>query len=100
MKTNTFKYSGQCDVDDLIQVGNMGLMKGLAKYDITHFRKANFNTFAHWYVSGEIANYIKIYGFTIKIPGRIQYEKENWVSFKQFTTENQDYFLKTSIDFK
>ena len=74
-------------------------MNAIKKYDINHKRKANFNTYAHWYVSGEIANYLKLYGFTIKIPGRIQYDSQNWMSFNSFTHENQDYFLKTNHDF-
>ena len=69
MRTNSNKYSAQCEIDDLVQVGNMGVVTAMKKYDISHKGKANFNTFAHWYIVGEMSNYMKQYGSTIRIPG-------------------------------
>ena len=70
MKNQPTKYTAKCDIDDIIQCGRLGLFKCMNLYDVKHKSKANFNTYAHWYISGEIMNYIRMHGSVVRIPNK------------------------------
>ena len=61
------RYSyGNGDIEDLIQEGNLGLIKAIEKYDYT--RGYKFSTYATWWIRQYIVRYIANSGRTIRIP--------------------------------
>ena len=62
MELNPYKYTALCDLDDLIQCANIGLVNAMRKYDVKHKSSANFNTFAHWEIRKELQDYMRKYG--------------------------------------
>ena len=51
-------YSGRCDnMDDLFQVGCMGLIKAIDNFDLSH--EVRFSTYAVPMISGEVKRYIR-----------------------------------------
>lgn len=60
------KYDGKMDIQDLIQEGNMGLMKAADKFD---YRLGNrFSTYATWWIRQSITRAIAKQSKTIRIP--------------------------------
>ena len=52
------KYSkSESDLEDLYQVGNVGLSKAMANYK--EGKNAKFSSYAHFYIEGEILKYIR-----------------------------------------
>ena len=68
----TFIGSGE-PPDDLAQVGMLGLLKAIEKFDPT--RGVSFITYAVPVILGEIKNYLRDYGWTVKVPRKIQRHK-------------------------
>lgn len=64
------RYRG-CGISflDLIQEGNVGLMKAIEKYDLS--RGYRFNTCATWYVRQAISRALSEQSRTIRIPGHV-----------------------------
>ena len=58
------------DIPDLIQVGNIGLLKSLDNFDIS--RNIAFSTFASSNIIGEIRHYIRDKGRIVKLPRKLQ----------------------------
>ena len=60
------KYDGKMDLQDIIQEGNMGLMKAADKFD---YRMGNrFSTYATWWIRQSISRAIAKQSKTIRIP--------------------------------
>ena len=57
-------------VDDLVQVGFIGLLKALSKFDPN--AGVRFNTYASHFVSGEIRHHLRDRGHTIRQPSWLQ----------------------------
>ena len=67
------------DVPDLIQVGNIGLLKSLETFDLE--RNIAFSTYASSNVIGEIRHYIRDKGRIVKLPRKLQ---EQYSKIRQF----------------
>ena len=60
-------------MDDLVQVGTIGLIKAINKYDPE--RGNHFVSFAVPVVVGEIKNYFRDHGWAVKLPRKLQQQK-------------------------
>ena len=67
-----FRYSGE-PLDDLVQVGSVGLLKAAAKYDPE--LGSSFAAYATPVIVGEIKNYFRDHGWAVKIPRKLQRQK-------------------------
>jgi RNA polymerase sigma-B factor len=68
VKKEAHHWSNQCTetYDDLLQVGSMGLLRAIEKFDID--RGFAFSTFAVPYIRGEIQHYLRDKSPTLKMP--------------------------------
>ncbi len=64
------KFSGIDAFEDLVQVGYIGLLNALAKYDAT--AGVRFNTYATYLVAGEIKHFLRDKSQTIRQPAWLQ----------------------------
>ena len=64
-----FSYSGQA-VEDLVQVGCVGLVKAAEKFDPE--REVAFVTYAAPVIVGEIKNYLRDHGWSVRVPRKLQ----------------------------
>ena len=60
-------------MEDLVQVGTIGLIKAVGKYDPG--RGTTFKAYAVPVIVGEIKNYFRDHGWAVKIPRKIQSQK-------------------------
>lgn len=67
-----FRYSGE-PLEDLIQVGNLGLVKAAQKFDLD--RGTSFPSFAVPVIVGEIKNYFRDHGWSMRLPRKLQTHK-------------------------
>ena len=75
-----YYYSG-CNMDDLIQESNIGLMKAVEKFDWR--RGFKFSTYASWWIRQSVCRYISSHKNTIKIPAHassLSYKIKNLMS--------------------
>ncbi len=64
-----FRNRGE-PVDDLIQVGTIGLIKAIDRFDVD--RAVEFTTYATPTIVGELKRYFRDKGWAIKVPRRLQ----------------------------
>ena len=67
-----FYRSGE-PLDDLMQVGTIGLLKAISKFDPE--LGSNFVAFAVPVIVGEIKNYFRDHGWAVKLPRKLQGQK-------------------------
>ena len=67
-----FSYSGE-PLDDLMQVGTIGLLKAIKKFDPQ--LGSNFISFAVPVIVGEVKNYFRDHGWAVKLPRKLQSRK-------------------------
>ena len=67
-----FAYLGE-PLEDLVQVGTVGLLKAINKYDSS--RGNIFVAFAVPVIVGEIKNYFRDHGWAVKVPRKLQQRK-------------------------
>ena len=91
IKSSKSKYTAQCEIDDLIQCGNIGLMDAMNRYDVNHPSKANFNTYAHWRIRKEIQGFMRKSCQIVRIPAAKQNNKDLWKSIVPLDFELQDW---------
>ncbi|MCZ1008414.1 RNA polymerase sigma factor SigF [Streptomyces lydicus] len=58
------------DMEDIIQVGTIGLIKAIDRFDLT--REVEFSTFAVPYILGEIKRFFRDTGWAVHVPRRLQ----------------------------
>lgn len=66
---NKFKNRGE-PIDDLIQVGYLGLLKAIDRFDLS--RGLEFTTFATPTIMGEIKRHFRDKGWSVRVPRRLQ----------------------------
>jgi RNA polymerase sigma-B factor len=64
-----FKDRGE-PLDDLIQVGSVGLLKAIDRFDLG--RQVEFSTYATPTIVGELKRYFRDKGWAIRVPRRLQ----------------------------
>lgn len=64
-----FRNRGE-PVDDLVQVGTIGLIKAIDRFDVQ--REVEFTTYATPTIVGELKRYFRDKGWAIKVPRRLQ----------------------------
>src|SRR5947208_14856179 len=64
------KFSGIEPYEDLVQVGFIGLLNALSKFDIN--AGVRFNTYATYLVAGEMKHYLRDRAQTIRHPAWLQ----------------------------
>ncbi len=67
-----YRYSGVA-MEDLVQVGSLGLLKAVDKFDPQ--RGTKLSTFAIPVIMGEIKNYFRDHGWAVKLPRKLQQQK-------------------------
>ncbi|MPZ88295.1 MAG: SigB/SigF/SigG family RNA polymerase sigma factor [Nitriliruptorales bacterium] len=64
-----FKDRGE-PLDDLIQVGSVGLLKAIDRFDLR--REVEFSTYATPTIVGELKRYFRDKGWAVRVPRRLQ----------------------------
>ncbi|NEA40743.1 SigB/SigF/SigG family RNA polymerase sigma factor [Streptomyces sp. SID11385] len=65
-----FRNRGNGDMEDILQVGTIGLIKAIDRFDLT--REAEFTSFAIPYIVGEIKRYFRDSTWAVHVPRRLQ----------------------------
>ncbi|MGW0790662.1 RNA polymerase sigma factor SigF [Streptomyces sp. NPDC002911] len=65
-----FRNRGGDDVEDIIQVGTIGLIKAIDRFDLS--REVEFATFAVPYIVGEIKRFFRDTTWSVHVPRRLQ----------------------------
>ncbi|MFC8125618.1 RNA polymerase sigma factor SigF [Streptomyces sp. NPDC057302] len=65
-----FRHRGQEEMEDIIQVGTIGLIKAIDRFDLS--REVEFATFAVPYITGEIKRFFRDTSWAVHVPRRLQ----------------------------
>ncbi|MFJ6738502.1 RNA polymerase sigma factor SigF [Streptomyces sp. NPDC091279] len=65
-----FRNRGSGDMEDVIQVGTVGLIKAIDRFDLT--REVEFTSFAIPYIVGEIKRFFRDTTWAVHVPRRLQ----------------------------
>ncbi|MEU6845121.1 SigB/SigF/SigG family RNA polymerase sigma factor [Streptomyces sp. NPDC046716] len=65
-----FKHRGQEEMEDIVQVGTIGLIKAIDRFELT--REVEFTSFAVPYIVGEIKRFFRDTSWAVHVPRRLQ----------------------------
>ncbi|MFF3646952.1 SigB/SigF/SigG family RNA polymerase sigma factor [Streptomyces sp. NPDC002564] len=65
-----FKHRGPQEMDDIVQVGTIGLIKAIDRFELT--REVEFTSFAVPYITGEIKRFFRDTTWAVHVPRRLQ----------------------------
>ncbi|MEV6162667.1 SigB/SigF/SigG family RNA polymerase sigma factor [Streptomyces sp. NPDC052052] len=65
-----FRNRAGGDVEDIVQVGTIGLIKAIDRFDVS--REVEFTTFAVPYITGEIKRFFRDTSWAVHVPRRLQ----------------------------
>ncbi|OON82817.1 RNA polymerase sigma factor SigF [Streptomyces tsukubensis] len=67
---NRFRNRGSGDMEDILQVGTIGLIKAIDRFDLS--REVEFTSFAIPYIVGEIKRFFRDTTWAVHVPRRLQ----------------------------
>ncbi|WP_455355692.1 RNA polymerase sigma factor SigF [Streptomyces sp. SYSU K217416] len=67
---NRFRSRGSGEMEDIVQVGTIGLIKAIDRFDLS--REVEFATFAVPYIVGEIKRFFRDTSWAVHVPRRLQ----------------------------
>ncbi|MFD4737106.1 SigB/SigF/SigG family RNA polymerase sigma factor [Streptomyces virginiae] len=76
---------GGLDMDDIIQVGTIGLIKAIDRYDPE--REVEFSTLALPYITGEIKRYFRDTTWAVHVPRRLQERRTELAKAQESLTD-------------
>ncbi|SDK44007.1 SigB/SigF/SigG family RNA polymerase sigma factor [Streptomyces indicus] len=65
-----FKHRGPQEMEDIVQVGTIGLIKAIDRFDLS--REVEFTSFAVPYITGEIKRFFRDTTWAVHVPRRLQ----------------------------
>ncbi|WP_394428536.1 SigB/SigF/SigG family RNA polymerase sigma factor [Streptomyces sp. SGAir0957] len=65
-----FRHRGQQEMEDIVQVGTIGLIKAIDRFELT--REVEFTSFAVPYITGEIKRFFRDTSWAVHVPRRLQ----------------------------
>ncbi|MBK6017273.1 RNA polymerase sigma factor SigF [Streptomyces sp. MBT53] len=65
-----FRSRGQDEMEDIVQVGTIGLIKAIDRFELT--REVEFTSFAIPYITGEIKRFFRDTSWAVHVPRRLQ----------------------------
>ncbi|WP_353941928.1 SigB/SigF/SigG family RNA polymerase sigma factor [Streptomyces sp. HUAS MG91] len=65
-----FKHRGQEEMEDIVQVGTIGLIKAIDRFELS--REVEFTSFAVPYIVGEIKRFFRDTSWAVHVPRRLQ----------------------------
>ncbi|MFF2960093.1 RNA polymerase sigma factor SigF [Streptomyces sp. NPDC057963] len=65
-----FRNRGSGDTEDIVQVGTIGLIKAIDRFDLS--REVEFTSFAVPYITGEIKRFFRDTSWAVHVPRRLQ----------------------------
>lgn len=74
-------------LEDLVQVGAVGLLKSIQYYDPTRARTASFKTVASCYIRGEIRHYLRDHSSLVQVPRRFSEMNAQLASIEEALTK-------------
>ncbi|MFJ6793396.1 SigB/SigF/SigG family RNA polymerase sigma factor [Streptomyces sp. NPDC091268] len=80
--------SGGGDIEDLVQVGTIGLIKAIDRFDPT--RETEFSTLAMPYIAGEIKRHFRDTTWAVRVPRRLQELRIDIAKAKEELTSTLD----------
>ncbi|MER6207450.1 SigB/SigF/SigG family RNA polymerase sigma factor [Streptomyces sp. NPDC001073] len=79
-----FRNRGSGDMEDIVQVGTIGLIKAIDRFDLT--REVEFTSFAIPYIVGEIKRFFRDTTWAVHVPRRLQELRADLVKSKESLT--------------
>ncbi|MCX4817381.1 SigB/SigF/SigG family RNA polymerase sigma factor [Streptomyces sp. NBC_01239] len=79
-----FRNRGSGDMEDIVQVGTIGLIKAIDRFDLT--REVEFTSFAIPYIVGEIKRFFRDTTWAVHVPRRLQELRADLVKSKEGLT--------------
>lgn len=84
-----FRHRGEgCDVEDIVQVGTIGLIKAIDRFDPA--RENEFSTLAMPYITGEIKRHFRDTSWAVRVPRRLQELRIDIAKAKESLTSELD----------
>ncbi|WP_435862727.1 SigB/SigF/SigG family RNA polymerase sigma factor [Streptomyces phaeochromogenes] len=79
-----FRNRGSGDMEDIVQVGTVGLIKAIDRFDLS--REVEFTSFAIPYIAGEIKRFFRDTSWAVHVPRRLQELRVDIAKSKEILT--------------
>ncbi|WTE32188.1 RNA polymerase sigma factor SigF [Streptomyces sp. NBC_01618] len=83
-----FRSRGGGDMEDIVQVGTIGLIKAIDRFDLS--REVEFTSFAVPYITGEIKRFFRDTSWAVHVPRRLQELRVDIARTKESLTTELD----------